>query len=52
MIIVFNLKFYAPWCGYCRKLEPIWEDVAKTLYGSSINVAKVDATIYTSKYFN
>ncbi|KAK3746383.1 hypothetical protein QZH41_018215, partial [Actinostola sp. cb2023] len=46
--------FYAPWCGYCRKLEPIWENVARTLHGSSITVAKLDATVYNdiSKDYN
>ncbi|EDO41581.1 predicted protein, partial [Nematostella vectensis] len=41
------VEFYAPWCGYCRKLEPVYEEVAKTLHGSSINVAKLDATVYS-----
>merc|ERR1719421_1742698 len=37
------IKFYAPWCGHCKKLAPVWEDVASRLVGE-INVAKVDVS--------
>lgn len=38
------VKFYAPWCAHCRRLEPVWAHVAQNLYSSAIKVAKVDCT--------
>merc|ERR1719197_1957354 len=39
------VKFYAPWCSHCKRMEPVWEDVATNLRQGSdnyVNVAKVD----------
>jgi protein disulfide-isomerase-like protein len=38
------LEFYAPWCGHCKKLAPIYEKVATELKGN-VNVGKVDCTV-------
>jgi len=39
------VEFYAPWCGHCKKLVPIYEELGTTLASSSnIVIAKIDAT--------
>ncbi|KAF9432006.1 hypothetical protein BGZ76_011417 [Entomortierella beljakovae] len=35
------VEYYAPWCGHCKALAPIYEQVAKKLQ-YKVNVAKVD----------
>mmetsp|Transcript_35325 Transcript_35325/g.63639 ORF Transcript_35325/g.63639 Transcript_35325/m.63639 type:complete len:466 (+) Transcript_35325:259-1656(+) len=37
------LKFYAPWCGHCKKLEPVLDAVAPFLAGK-MSIGKVDCT--------
>jgi len=38
------VDFYAPWCGHCKSLEPIYEEVADAFAGSKdVVIAKVDA---------
>lgn len=45
---VWLVKFYAPWCGHCKMLEPIWNQVAQSLVDTNIRVGRVDCTRFTS----
>jgi len=39
------VEFYAPWCGHCKKLTPIYEEVAEKLsHNKNLIIAKMDAT--------
>mmetsp|Transcript_5544 Transcript_5544/g.16429 ORF Transcript_5544/g.16429 Transcript_5544/m.16429 type:complete len:186 (-) Transcript_5544:26-583(-) len=39
------LKFYAPWCGHCKKLKPDWDKLMDEFSGSPTSlVADVDCT--------
>jgi protein disulfide isomerase len=39
------VEFYAPWCGHCKTLAPIYDAVAKKLLANrNVILAKVDAT--------
>jgi|UPI0004B3F45A protein disulfide-isomerase-like protein len=43
---VVLVSFFAPWCHWCRLLEPVWENTAKEAekqeYHNSVKFAKVD----------
>ena len=39
------VEFYAPWCGHCKTLAPIYEELAANYQHAKdkVNIAKVDA---------
>ena len=37
------IKFYAPWCGHCKKLAPTWKKLHEE-HGDKYNIARVDCT--------
>lgn len=35
------VDYWAPWCGYCRRLAPVYEAIAEQ-YGEKIEVVKMN----------
>lgn len=42
------VEFYAPWCGYCQKMKPVYEKAAQRLDGI-IQVAAVNCDLQKNK---
>ena len=39
------VEIYAPWCGHCKKLEPVWAELAQKLEKmDDLIIAKMDGT--------
>ncbi|XP_072939939.1 protein disulfide-isomerase A3 [Epargyreus clarus] len=38
------IEFYAPWCGHCQKLAPVWDELGEKLKNEAVDIVKIDAT--------
>jgi len=38
------VEFYAPWCGHCKKLTPIFEELGDKMAAEEVEIVKMDAT--------
>eukprot|EP00960_Hanusia_phi_P060115 764410-Hanusia_phi.AAC.6 len=40
------LEFYAPWCGFCKQFEPVYEEVAQDLKTKGYRVGRIDGSLH------
>jgi len=38
------VKYYAPWCGHCKTLAPVYVELAEKLQDRDVVIAEIDAT--------
>ena len=37
------VEFFAPWCGHCKTLAPVYEELGLAFQNTDVQIAKVDA---------